>query len=166
MLMIRLARVGARKQPYYRIVVIEKMDRLARDLMVSESILADFKRKGITLISVMEPDLCSSDPTRVLMRHMLAAFAQYERSMIVAKLNAGRARNRSLGLKAEGRFPYGSHPKPPEEAEILEAMRQMKAAGMKLSWITKKLNELGHMARGGKPWHPYTVSRIINHLRT
>jgi hypothetical protein len=29
-------------------VIIEKLDRLARDLMVSESILADFQRKAVT----------------------------------------------------------------------------------------------------------------------
>src|ERR1700761_521222 len=39
-------------------VIIEKLDRLARDLMVSESILADFQRKGISVVSVAEPDLC------------------------------------------------------------------------------------------------------------
>jgi Resolvase, N terminal domain len=59
-------------------VIIEKLDRLARDLMVSESILADFRRKGITVISVAEPDLCSNEPTRILMRQMMSAFAQYE----------------------------------------------------------------------------------------
>ncbi len=67
-------------------VIIEKLDRLARDLMVSESILADFQRKGVTVVSVAEPDLCSSEPTRILMRQMMSAFAQYEKSMIVAKL--------------------------------------------------------------------------------
>jgi DNA invertase Pin-like site-specific DNA recombinase len=54
--------------------------------MVSESILADFQRKGVTVVSVAEPDLCSSDPTRILMRQMMSAFAQYEKSMIVLKL--------------------------------------------------------------------------------
>jgi DNA invertase Pin-like site-specific DNA recombinase len=43
-------------------VIIEKLDRLARDLMVQETIIADFRKKGIELISVAEPDLCSNDP--------------------------------------------------------------------------------------------------------
>jgi DNA invertase Pin-like site-specific DNA recombinase len=66
-------------------VIIEKLDRLARDLMVSESILVDFQRKGVTVVSVAEPDLCSSEPTRILMRQMMSAFAQYEKSMIVGQ---------------------------------------------------------------------------------
>jgi hypothetical protein len=56
-----------------RTVVVERLDRVARDLMVQESILADFKRKGLEVVSVAEPDLCSHDPSRVLMRQMFAS---------------------------------------------------------------------------------------------
>jgi DNA invertase Pin-like site-specific DNA recombinase len=45
-------------------VVIERLDRLARDLMIQEHILQDLQRRGITLISVAEADLCSDDPIR------------------------------------------------------------------------------------------------------
>ena len=51
-----------------KLVVIEKLDRLARDLMLQESIVADFQRNGFELVSAMEPDLCSTDPTRVMVR--------------------------------------------------------------------------------------------------
>ena len=49
--------------------------------MVQESIIADFKRKGLSIISVNEPDLCSDDPSRVLMRQMLGAKFQYEKTL-------------------------------------------------------------------------------------
>jgi len=67
-------------------VLVERLDRCARDLMVQESIIADFKRKGLSIISVNEPDLCSDDLGRVLMRQMLGAFFQYEKTLLVAKL--------------------------------------------------------------------------------
>src|SRR6476646_2421227 len=54
-------------------VLIEKLDRLARDLMVQESIVADFKRNGFEIISVAERDLCSDDPSRKLIRQILGA---------------------------------------------------------------------------------------------
>jgi DNA invertase Pin-like site-specific DNA recombinase len=38
-----------------KVIVIEKLDRLARDLMIQERILADLKSRGVTLISVAEP---------------------------------------------------------------------------------------------------------------
>ncbi len=77
-----------------RLVLIEKLDRLARDLMVQESILADFKMNGFEIRSVAEPDLCSDDPSRKLMRQILGAFAEYERQMIVTKLRCARQRKK------------------------------------------------------------------------
>ena len=48
-------------------VIIEKLDRLARDLMIQESIIGDLRKRGFHLISVTEPDLCSDATTRVMM---------------------------------------------------------------------------------------------------
>ena len=39
-------------------IVIEKVDRLARDLMIQESIIADLKKKEFEVIGTLEPDLC------------------------------------------------------------------------------------------------------------
>jgi hypothetical protein len=60
---------------------------VARDLMVQESIIADLQRKGLTIASVGEPDLCSADPSRILMRQTLGAFFQLK-TLLVAKLKA------------------------------------------------------------------------------
>src|SRR5579862_4599655 len=40
-----------------KLVLIEKLDRLARDLMVQETIICDLRKQGFDLISVAEPDL-------------------------------------------------------------------------------------------------------------
>src|SRR5882672_4553076 len=39
-----------------KLVLIEKLDRLARDLMIQESIIADMQRNGFEIVSVPEPD--------------------------------------------------------------------------------------------------------------
>jgi hypothetical protein len=44
-----------------RTIIVEKLDRLARDLMIQEHIIQDLGKRGIKLISVTEPDLCSDD---------------------------------------------------------------------------------------------------------
>ena len=50
-----------------RAVIIEKLDRLARDLMVQEAIIRDFKSKGFELISTAEgPDLLADDPSNYI----------------------------------------------------------------------------------------------------
>src|ERR1051325_9513994 len=77
-----------------RTIVIEKLDRLARELFIQEYILRDLKQRGVTLVSAAEPDL-DSDPGRVLFRQMMGAIAQYDRTMVVAKLRAARTRMRA-----------------------------------------------------------------------
>jgi len=75
-----------------RTIIVEKLDRLARDLMVQEAAIADLRKYGFSLVSVQEPDLMASDPTRVLMRQLMGALAQYDKSQIVAKLRGARMR--------------------------------------------------------------------------
>ena len=90
-----------------RVVIIEKLDRLARDLMVQEAIIADLRKHGFELVSVAEPDLMANDPTRILVRQMMGAVAQYEKSQIVLKLRGARMRKRAKEGRCEGRNPYG-----------------------------------------------------------
>src|SRR5262252_2694501 len=47
-----------------RAVIIEKLDRLARDLMIQETIIGDLRKHGFELVSVAEPDLMNA-PTRI-----------------------------------------------------------------------------------------------------
>ena len=77
-----------------RMVLIERLDRIARDIVVQESILKELNRKGFELISVSEPDLCSADPYRSAMRQMLGVFAELDRKTIVIKLRAARQRKK------------------------------------------------------------------------
>jgi len=78
--------------------------------MVQESVIADFQRKDLTLVSVSEPDLLNGDPSRVLMRQMLRAFFQYEKTLLVAKLRGARQRVKAENGRCEGRNPYGNRP--------------------------------------------------------
>src|SRR6266576_1805712 len=62
-------------------------------LMVQERIIADLRHEKIELISTCEPDLCVDDPTRKLMRQIMGAIAEWDKSMLVAKLQAARRRS-------------------------------------------------------------------------
>lgn len=89
-------------------IIIEKLDRLARDLMVQEATIADLQKSGFTLISVAEPDLMANDPTRILMRQLMGAVAQYDKSQIVLKLRGARMRKRTRDGRCEGRSRLGA----------------------------------------------------------
>ena len=144
-----------------RLVLIERLDRLARFLMYQESILQDLKRKGIEMISVTEPEMCSDDPTRVLMRQVLGAFFEYERTCIVNKTRAARERIRNQGLRCEGRKPYGHHPDYPAEVALVERIIKMRTDGRTLTSIGDELNREGIKTRSGGLWYPNQVQRVL-----
>lgn len=141
-----------------RLALVEKLDRLARDLMVQENIIADFKRHSVELISVHEPDLCSDDATRVMMRQIFGSVAQYEKTQIVAKLRAARIRAKAKSGRCEGRKPFGFRE---GEPETLARMRKLEGQGLNYTEIADALNKAGVKTRYGSAWFPATVSRIL-----
>src|ERR1017187_8231563 len=88
-------------------IIVEKVDRVARDLIVQESVIAKLQSYGLVLLSTCEPDLCSDDPSRVFIRQVLGAVAQLDRSLIVRKTRAARERIRASGKTCEGRKAFG-----------------------------------------------------------
>ena len=144
-----------------RLILVEALHRLARDLMIQESILHDLKRHGFELVSVQEPDLCSDDPSRKLMRQIMGAFAEYEKSMIVIKLRGARqrAKAKSDTGTCEGRKPYGHYP---GEDAILERMKALRAAGETYQSIATTLNDEGVAPRDASAkWHAGYVHRLL-----
>ena len=141
-----------------RTVLVERLDRCARDLIVQESIIADFKRKGLSIISVNEPDLCSDDPSRVLMRQMLGAFFQYEKTLLVAKLRGARIRAKATYGTCEGRKPYGARD---GEEYIVELIQSRRAAGMAMDKIAETLNDVRHKPRSGAKWYGSSVRNVL-----
>jgi DNA invertase Pin-like site-specific DNA recombinase len=93
-----------------KLVMVEKLDRLARDLMVQETIIGDLRKNGFGLVSVCEPDLLQDDPSRKLMRQIFGAIAEYEKTMIVLKLRGARVRQKARTGRCEGAKPYGTLP--------------------------------------------------------
>lgn len=140
------------------VVIIEKLDRLARDLGVQEAIVADLRKRGITLISVHEPDLCSMDPTRVLMRQIIGAVAQYEKAMIVAKLKGARERIKAKHGRCEGTKPFGAFD---GEAATLSRMVELRSAGHSLDTVASMLDAEGRKPRTGSRWYAASVGRIL-----
>jgi DNA invertase Pin-like site-specific DNA recombinase len=140
-------------------VIVEKLDRLARDLMVQETIIGDMRKRGLTLVSVHEPDLLQDDPTRTLLRQMMGAIAQYEKAMLVLKLRGARNRVKAAGGHGEGTRPFGSNA---GEAETLARMLAL-AADHTNNWtkVAAQLDAEGRAPRAGGTWHPYAVSRIV-----
>ena len=145
-----------------RTILIERLDRLARDLMVQEAAIADLRKNGFTLISAAEPDLMANDPTRVLMRQLLGAVAQYDKSQIVAKLRGARMRKRAKEGRCEGRKPYGYFE---GEQAVIGRMKELRESGMGFDRVAAQLNTEGLKPRTGERWHGLVVNRILTGKR-
>ncbi len=144
-----------------KLVLVESLSRLARDLMIQESILHDLKRHGFQLVSVAEPDLCSDDPSRKLMRQIMGAFHEYEKQMIVVKLRGARQRTKIKNGSCEGRKPYGFYP---GETETLKRIKELDASGQTTTAIANRLRAEGRKTRSGGEWLQPTVSKIIKRM--
>jgi DNA invertase Pin-like site-specific DNA recombinase len=139
-------------------IIIERLDRLARELMVQEATIAELQKQGFTLVSVQEPDLMSSDPARIAFRQMMGVFAQYDKSQIVLKLKAARMRKRAKEGRCEGRKPFGY--REGEQAAIAR-MTALQKAGMSIRAIAAKLNADAVPTRTGGAWRDAVVGRIL-----
>lgn len=78
-----------------------KMDRLFRSLSGTLNQLEEWANAGVLFECIDQPLLSTSDasPTGDLMRQMLLAFAQFERSLIATRTAEGRARAIANGKK-------------------------------------------------------------------
>jgi DNA invertase Pin-like site-specific DNA recombinase len=142
-----------------RTVIIEKLDRLARNLMVQENVVSEFNKYRTTLCSTCEPDLCSSDPSRIFIRQIFGAVAEYDRAMIVAKLKAARQRCRATkpGYR-EGQRPYGFLE---SEREVIRTIVSLRQSGLTLGGIVTELTCQSIPTQRGGDWWPSTVLSIL-----
>lgn len=148
-------------EPYC--IVVERVDRLARDLMISEILLRECRSRGVKVFAADQGTLTDvandeGDPTRKLLRQILAALSEWERSVIVKKLKIARERVRASTGRCEGRKPYGSTPK---EKEIQDWAIMKRGLGENSGWIAEQLNNLDHRTRTGKRWTRFSVNSII-----
>ena len=143
-------------------IVIEKLDRLARDYMIQEFIIRDFQKQGFNIISTMEgKDLCGDDPTRKLIRTIMGAFAEYDKTMIVAKLRASRERIKLKTGKCEGRKGYNETEQGRAILERINDLRKSPENGKRLTWqqIADQLNMEGVLTMDGKIWSLFRVQQ-------
>jgi len=153
-----------------RMVLVERADRLARDLLVSEVILAQFRELGVKVIEAASGnDLTAGDddPTKVLIRQILGAVAQFDKNVVVRKLRVARERKRLKDGRCEGRKPYGSLPGEKAILDRITTLRRKPRHGKRMSYqkIANALNADGLLTRSDKPWRAGTIRNIVARSR-
>ena len=85
-------------------ILCENASRFARDLVVQELSYRELKKLGIQLIPVDAPDyFLGNSPSLTMIRQILGAVSEFEKSNLVSKLRGARDRVRERKGKCEGR---------------------------------------------------------------
>lgn len=147
-------------------LVVYRFDRLARDLILQETIIARLDTAGASVMSVSEPAMEGDDATRVMVRQMLGVIAEYERAIIRGRMASGKAAKVAKGGYGGGRPAYGLKaaqgalvPNEDEQA-IVAVVAEMRKAEASYRDIAKALGESGWTTRSGGTWNPNQVRRI------
>jgi DNA invertase Pin-like site-specific DNA recombinase len=140
-----------------RVILVESPDRFARDLTVQLTGHDFLKSLGVALIPATAPDFFTQDsPTAVLVRQVLGAIAQFDKTSLVAKLKAARDRKKAATGKCGGRKTY-SEARP----ETVALARDMSAKRMSLRTISAELAAQGHTTAKGRPYAASAVQAML-----
>jgi len=149
------------------ILVIAKRDRIGRDPIVNAMIERAVERKKAKMMTASGDVRDDNDPSSILMRRMVDAFAEYERLIIGARTKVALQVKKKKGERV-GRIPYGFELDEdgirlkvnPDEQYTLKLMNQMRSEGHSLREISEQLNFYNRMNRKG-PWNHVSISRVI-----
>jgi DNA invertase Pin-like site-specific DNA recombinase len=144
-------------------IVVERMDRLARDLMVQEFLLKECRERGVQVYAADQGvlvDMASDggDPTRKLIRQVLGALAEWEKSALVLKLKKARDRKREATGRCEGPIPYGTKD---SEKAVIRTMLELSKVCDTYQEIADRLNAAGFRTMFGNEWRRSSVFQIL-----
>jgi site-specific DNA recombinase len=154
------------------VVVVPKLDRLARSVVDFHLFAKEARQHGVDLVSVQEGlDLTTASGRFVAT--IIAAFAEMEAETIAERTRAGRWGAAALGRWTGGPVPYGYRPiphpsgkgrsldlEPAEAAAIRQAAAQV-LDGVPLARVARWLNQHGPPPRRGGQWQRTTLYHIL-----
>src|SRR3989338_7928690 len=93
--------------PPFRVVLVHKLDRFARNRYDSIKYKHFLRKKGLRVISAGQPILGSGDPTEVLLEAMLEGMDEFYSLNLSRESLKGMAENARQGYWNGGYAPYG-----------------------------------------------------------
>jgi DNA invertase Pin-like site-specific DNA recombinase len=157
-------------------VVLYKLDRLARDTMVQETLMQSVWKLGgeVYSTSISEANLRDDpeDPSRKLIRTIMGAVNAYERDMITLRMRRGRRMKATKGGFAYGSPAFGQRSvnkqltKDPTEQATLRRLVELRGQDLSTRQIAAQLNAEGRGTKRGKQWTSAGVSDVLRRRAT
>lgn len=150
--------------PECRTILVENAGRFARDLMVQEVGYRMLLEQGIALIPVDAPThFTDASPTATMVRQILGAVAEFQKTTIVGQLRAARERKRrATGKKVGGRQSHvEAHPQVVALAKSLRWTNKRMREKRSMRAIATELAQRGHVSESGKPFGPSAIRSML-----
>ncbi|TFZ57737.1 recombinase family protein [Methylorubrum sp. Q1] len=154
-----LAQAMAHAKRLKAVLVIAKLDRLARDVHFVSGLMK----------SKVEFVACDLPAANKLTIHIMAAFAEHEAEMISARTKAALAAAKARGVKLgtpniaqfaqEARTAANAYSRPPATIEELRSQGLLSVRE-----TASALNARGITTRTGGQWHPTSVQRLFTRI--
>ncbi len=149
------------------VMVIDRADRLARDMLVALTIRARVRAEGGT-IEYADGSPAGDTPEEEFCANMFMAMAQYERARI-SKWSRDAARRKALKCVRTGQIAIGWMLDPEDSTKVVRCKQERDATieacqlhydGFFWSNIAENLTRKFGYCRG-KPWSARTIRRIV-----
>ena len=158
-------------------VIIEAMDRLARELRVQENLCVYLASKDIQLISANTGEnitkAIEEDPMKKAMIQIQGVFAELDKSQVVRKLRNGRKKTRERNEKAKTNLTLDGHGKcegrksyAQTNPELIQLARKLSrkprnSSKPSLRKISSKLFELGYSTKSGNRFSASQIKSLL-----
>ena len=146
-----------------QVILCENASRFARDVIVQELGYRELKKLNLTLIPVDAPDYFSGDsPSLTMIRQILGAVSEFEKSNLVSKLRGARERIKAEKGKCGGRKSLEEHYGSVRFGKLLRKTKKLSDTGLSLAKITGILAEQGWVQPTTlRPYNKSQVRRLL-----
>lgn len=151
-----------------RTIIVERLDRLAREYRIQESLIIYLASKNITLINASTGENITksmdSDPMKKALIQIQGVFAELDKNLLVKKLRTARETIREDLGKCEGRKGYNENPE--KRDFLLKTIKKLrrKPRGRKrptYAATAARLNEMGIESLTRKQWSGAMVQNFL-----
>ena len=146
-----------------QVILCENASRFARDVIVQELGYRELKKLNLTLIPVDAPDYFSGDsPSLTMIRQILGAVSEFEKSNLVSKLRGARERIKAEKGKCGGRKSLEEIYGETKFKRLVKRTMTLKGSGLSLARIADGLWDEGWMQPSTlRPYNKSQIRRLI-----
>ena len=145
------------------VILTENASRFARDLVIQEMGFRELKKLSIQLIPVDAPDYFTGDsPSLNMIRQILGAVSEFEKSNLVSKLRGARERMKAKTGKCEGRKNLKELMVDTTFISMIKQVKSLRKHNKTYASIAGVLASKGYVQpQTGRPFNQSQIMRLI-----